>query len=226
MLLLTGWTDYAFSSDNVAASQAAWRCQPPSLQVQGRSGRVADGRSRRSAFPSAGRRRSPSTSRAPSSRRARSPDRRRTCASTGIRSRRAARAGRHAAGRASTCARCACRRRRPLRWRGFSAETTPGRPGALRLRLSRVSPSDPVEGPAGRYTREGDVRAARPRRRRHVRDVASRRRNRPVVRRSRAAAARPRAGRGRSCSTPTATARRWTRAPPARTRSRRCRSGR
>jgi tetratricopeptide (TPR) repeat protein len=37
-LLLTGWTDYAFSSDNVAAHQAALASQPPALQVEDASG--------------------------------------------------------------------------------------------------------------------------------------------------------------------------------------------
>ena len=38
LLLLTGWTDYAFSSDNVAAAQAGLALQPPSLQVRDAAG--------------------------------------------------------------------------------------------------------------------------------------------------------------------------------------------
>jgi Tfp pilus assembly protein PilF len=39
LLLLTGWTDYAWSSDNLAAVQAGKEMQPPSLQVKDRQGR-------------------------------------------------------------------------------------------------------------------------------------------------------------------------------------------
>jgi hypothetical protein len=39
VLLLTGWTDYAFSSDNVAAHQASLPMHPPALEVQDASGR-------------------------------------------------------------------------------------------------------------------------------------------------------------------------------------------
>ncbi len=39
VLLLTGWTDYAFSSDNVAATQAGLEMQPPSLDVLDNNGR-------------------------------------------------------------------------------------------------------------------------------------------------------------------------------------------
>lgn len=39
VLFLTGWTDYAFSSDNVAAHQAGLRHQAPALQVKDQSGR-------------------------------------------------------------------------------------------------------------------------------------------------------------------------------------------
>ncbi|MBM4195400.1 MAG: tetratricopeptide repeat protein, partial [Gemmatimonadetes bacterium] len=38
VVLLTGWTDYAFSSDNVAAHQAGLQQQPPILEVKTRSG--------------------------------------------------------------------------------------------------------------------------------------------------------------------------------------------
>jgi len=38
VLLMTGWTDYAFSNDNVAASQGGVTMSPPSLQVKDRAG--------------------------------------------------------------------------------------------------------------------------------------------------------------------------------------------
>jgi tetratricopeptide (TPR) repeat protein len=38
LLLMTGWTDYAFSSDNVAASQSGMSLKAPALQVRNRRG--------------------------------------------------------------------------------------------------------------------------------------------------------------------------------------------
>lgn len=38
LLLLTGWTDYAFSSDNLAGHQAGLTLQPPSLQIRDAAG--------------------------------------------------------------------------------------------------------------------------------------------------------------------------------------------
>ena len=39
VLLMTGWTDYAFSTDNVAAAQAGVSLQPPMVQVKDAAGR-------------------------------------------------------------------------------------------------------------------------------------------------------------------------------------------
>ncbi len=39
LLLLTGWTDYAFSSDNVAAHQAGLTLAPPALQIKDAAGK-------------------------------------------------------------------------------------------------------------------------------------------------------------------------------------------
>jgi Tfp pilus assembly protein PilF len=39
LLLLTGWTDYAFSSDNVAASQRGLPLEPPSVEIRDARGR-------------------------------------------------------------------------------------------------------------------------------------------------------------------------------------------
>jgi hypothetical protein len=39
LLLLTAWTDYAFSSDNLAASQRGWKLEPPVLEVEEPTGK-------------------------------------------------------------------------------------------------------------------------------------------------------------------------------------------
>ena len=38
VLLMTGWTDYAFSSDNLAAHQAGLALSPPALDVRNAAG--------------------------------------------------------------------------------------------------------------------------------------------------------------------------------------------
>ena len=50
LLLLTGWTDYAFSADNVAAHQAGLPLDPPALQVRDAQRPLAD-RDRRDRDP-------------------------------------------------------------------------------------------------------------------------------------------------------------------------------
>ena len=72
----------------------------------------------------------------------------------------------------------------------------------------RVSSLAPWKLLPGRYTREGDVQPLLTAHRRHVRRLAPGRRDRAVVRRDGACRRCPTAGRARSCSTPTASARR------------------
>ena len=61
LLLLTGWTDYAFSTDNVAAHQAGLPLDPPALQVRDAQRPLADRdrRDRDPGRPAADRRRRP-----------------------------------------------------------------------------------------------------------------------------------------------------------------------
>ena len=122
VLLLTGWTDYAFSSDNVAGvAAAASRLTPPSLQVKDASGRwrTVDRGHRHSRRPAADRRRrSRAASSCPASREVRIVTNMRIYWDQilvgDVRCRRAdARMTRLDPTAAD------------LRWRGFSAETTP-----------------------------------------------------------------------------------------------------
>lgn len=150
VLLLTGWTDYAFSGDNVAAHQAGLALMPPALQVE------AEGRWRtvvaNIGFP-VGR---PQTvvvdlSDIPA----------------GIREVRIVTSMRIYWDRVRVAQRrdaagAAMRRLEPrsagLRWRGFSAEMTPDGREPFGYDYNTVSPVSPWKLLPGRYTREGDVR--------------------------------------------------------------------
>jgi Tfp pilus assembly protein PilF len=152
VLLMTGWTDYAFSNDNVAASQSRIEMAPPSLQVKDASGRwrtvIEDvgfpvGRPQTIAVNLAGKFLS-------SSREIRiltnmriywdqilvaSPDARHDARMTRLDPIDA-----------------------QLRWRGFSVETTADGREPLTYDYQHVSATTPWKALAGRYTREGGVR--------------------------------------------------------------------
>jgi tetratricopeptide (TPR) repeat protein len=151
ILLLTGWTDYAFSNDNVAAAQAGLAMSPPSLQVKDPSGAwrtaIEDigfpvGRPQTIAIDLAGK--FPGTSRE-----VRILTNMRIYWDqilVGAHERGATRVTRLEAAAAD------------LRLRGFSAEATPDGREPFGYDYQRVSASSPWKLPAGRYTREGDVR--------------------------------------------------------------------
>jgi len=154
VLLLTGWTDYAFSGDNVAAHQLGLRMSPPSLQI-------ADGQGWRTVidevgFP-VGR---PQTVAVDLSGRVPASTRRvRLVTSMRIYW------DRIEVGTLDDRSRIAMTTMRPsaseLRWRGFSEANAPdGRElyaSAAGFDYDRVSPFSPWKQMTGRYTREGDV---------------------------------------------------------------------
>jgi tetratricopeptide (TPR) repeat protein len=152
-LLLTGWTGYAFSADNVAAAQAGLALQPPVLDVRDASGawRTVDanvgfpvGRPQTIVVELAGRWLGPSREVRLSTNMPVYWDQ--VLVDTG--------GGSHPYTIAPLEAAAAA-----LRWRGFSAVSSPdGRepPGADYERVSAVSPWKQLPGA---YTREGDVRA-------------------------------------------------------------------
>ena len=167
LLVLTGWTDYAFSSDNLAAHQAGLALVPPSLQVKDEDGRwqtvireigIPVGRPQTvvvdltDKFLSASREvRILTTMRiywdqalVDSSGHARFLT-----------------AGELDAG-AGVGHDVALARMEPLsadlRWRGFSAETSPDGSQPFSYDHERVSTTTPWKLMPGRYTREGDVR--------------------------------------------------------------------
>jgi hypothetical protein len=152
LLLLTGWTDYAFSTDNVAAHQAGLPLDPPSLQVRDASGRW------RTAIAEIG---------IPVGRPQTIVVDLSAVRFHGAREVRIATSMRVYWDRAQVASRD--RRVQPrqtsldavqanLAWRGFSAEVTPDGKEPFGYDFSRVSTIAPWKLMPGRYTREGDVR--------------------------------------------------------------------
>ena len=153
LLLLTGWTDYAWSSDNVAASQSGLALRPPSLQVRDGAGEwrtvvenigIPVGRPQTLVVDLTGKFLSAS---------------REVRIVTNMRvywDRILVDAG----GAAEFPARLT--RLDPsaaeLRWRGFSAEVTPDGREPFSYDYARVSLASPWKALPGSYTREGDVR--------------------------------------------------------------------
>jgi hypothetical protein len=150
-LLLTGWTDYAFSSDNVAAHQAGLTLEPPSLQVRDARGGwrtalteigIPVGRPQTVvvALDDAWLAYSREVRIVTSMRVYWDQIRVATAA--------------HAAPRLTRLDPVVAR----LRWRGFSAEVSPDGKEPYQYDYDRVSPLSPWKLMPGRYTREGDVR--------------------------------------------------------------------
>lgn len=150
LLLLTGWTDYAFSSDNIAASQAGYPLQPPSLQVKDASGQwqtvipevgIPVGRPQTVVVDLSGRFLS---------------DNREVRVQTSMRiywdAARVAVADRSASPVLTRLAPAGA----TLRWRGFSALASRTEP--LTFDYDQVTATSPWKQMPGRYTREGDVR--------------------------------------------------------------------
>ena len=152
VLLLTGWTDYAFSSDNVAASQGDRIMAPPSLEVKDASGAwrtVIE----EIGFP-VGR---PQTVVVDLEGKFLSPAR-----EVRIRTTMRIYWDQVLVAMSDGAARSRMTRLDPavadLRWRGISAETTPDGREPIGYDYQRVSTALPWKVMVGRYTREGDVR--------------------------------------------------------------------
>src|ERR1043166_3913096 len=152
LLLLTGWTDYAFSSDNVAASQGGLTLQPPALQVKDGEGRwrtVVEnigfpvGRPQTIVVDLTGKFLS-------ASREVRIVTNMRVYWDQIL------------VGAGGADSRLKVARLDPLRaelrWRGFSAELKPDGREPETYDYARVSTASPWKAFTGSYTREGDVR--------------------------------------------------------------------
>jgi hypothetical protein len=149
VLLLTGWTDYSFSSDNVAAHQAGLASLPPRLEVEGADGTwavaveqigIPVGRPQTVVVDLAGRL---------------GPSRRARVVTT-MRVYWDEAAVAAPAPDVSLEPAALDLARANLRERGFSAVATDGEP--LGFDYARVSWLSPWKTMPGRYTREGDVR--------------------------------------------------------------------
>ncbi len=152
LLLLTGWTDYAFSRDNVAASQAGLRLVAPSLEWRGPDGRwrtaiedigVPVGRPQTVPVDLTG---------------LLPPAANEVRVSTAMR----IYWDRILVDTSGLPAPVDVVRLEPvgasLRWRGFSAELSPDGREPFGYDYARTSPISPWKLMPGRYTREGDVR--------------------------------------------------------------------
>ena len=152
VLLLTGWTDYAFSNDNVAASQRGLVMAPPSVQVRDASGRwqtVIE----EIGFP-VGR---PQTIVVDLKDRWLSASRE-VRITTNMRVYWDQVLVDASAGAFETRITRLDPTQADLRWRGFSAEIAPDGRQPFAYDYSRVSTATPWMEMIGRYTREGDVR--------------------------------------------------------------------
>ncbi|HMG76388.1 MAG TPA: FG-GAP-like repeat-containing protein [Pyrinomonadaceae bacterium] len=152
VLLLTGWTDYAWSSDNVAASQAGKAMKPPVLQVKDEKGiwrTVIDD----IGIP-VGR---PQTVTVDLTGKFLSPDREVRIV-TNMRIYWDQILIDTSDGKSSLQTTLLDPARADLRWRGFSAEVTPDGREPFGYDYRRVSFTSPWKVMTGRYTREGDVR--------------------------------------------------------------------
>jgi Tfp pilus assembly protein PilF len=153
LLLLTGWTDYAFSGDNVAAHQSGLRLLPPSLEVKGPDGAwrtaIEDigmpvGRPQTVVVDLSSS--VPTTARDVRIRTTMRIYWDRVLVDTSD-------------GRAAQTVSRLDPVTADLRWRGFSAETSPDGREPYSYDYARVSPLAPWKLLPGRYTREGDVAA-------------------------------------------------------------------
>jgi tetratricopeptide (TPR) repeat protein len=153
VLLMTGWTDYAFSTDNVAAAQSGLAMLPPVLQVRDRQGEwrtVMDnvgfpvGRPQTVVIDLRGKWLGPSRDVRILTNMRIYWDQVLLDTSGGQLPFTIARLDPATA---------------QLRWRGFSAEESPDGREPFGANYARVSTSSPWKALPGRYTREGDVRA-------------------------------------------------------------------